>query len=59
MKTNLKPYLSNEPDQVADTPVQNDLARRDGTIRGVILNAKTVNPDRVFGLTKPTKDFFF
>ena len=59
MKTNLKPCLSNEPDQVTDTPVQNDLARRDGTIRGVILNAKTVNLDRVFGLTKPTKDFFF
>jgi hypothetical protein len=58
MKTNLKSsHLNDESHQITAEPLQNDLARRDGTIRGIMLNAKPVNLEQVFGLTKPTEDF--
>jgi hypothetical protein len=57
MKTNLKSSHFNAPHQLTAEPPQNDLTRRDGTIRGIILNAKRVNLEQVFGLTKPTEDF--
>jgi hypothetical protein len=60
MKTNLKPSRPTVPDQVTDDAAErNDLTRRDGTIRGVMLSTKTANSDRVFGLAKPTEDFSF
>lgn len=59
-RRSVRDYCSVASDQVAKgADKQNDLARRDGSIRGVMLNTETANLDRVFGLTKPTKDFSF
>ena len=60
MKTTINSYHPIARDQFAvdDSSERQDLARRDGTIRGVMLNTKMANLDRVFGLTKPTEDFF-
>jgi hypothetical protein len=56
MKTKIKPTRSKAPDQVTDTHDRNDLTRRNGSIRGVMLNVRISAPDRVLGLAKQTKD---
>jgi len=58
MTINLRSHRSIVPDKAPDDAFErDDLTRRDGSIRGVILNTTLVNFDRVFGLTKPTEDF--
>ena len=57
MKTNISLLSTNEPDRATTEHLQNNLGRRDGSIRGIMLNAKRVNFERAIGLTKPPEEF--
>ena len=47
----------NEAQQEGGDSGKIDFARRDGSIRGVILTKEAVNTDRIFGLSRPEEDF--